>query len=224
MSDACLNALGIGYVWDSRRRSCIAASISQSTLAHGNDMYEMNSRGRGGPIAWPPRSPDFNPFDFYLWGHLKSLLYSSPVPDMESLRNRIGAGCEEIRNTPGIWDRVRRAMRHRCEACIQSGGGHEPFFQWAFGVKEPGCYGVVDVHTAKSLLFVPYMPEEYAIWMGKLPTLDTFKGMYHVDEVHYVKDSISSSDDLEIFCHADGNETLLLEFCIDPFFRDDPSE
>ncbi|KAJ4442849.1 hypothetical protein ANN_04442 [Periplaneta americana] len=27
--------------------------------------------GRGGPIAWPPRSPDLNPLDFYLWGHLK---------------------------------------------------------------------------------------------------------------------------------------------------------
>jgi hypothetical protein len=22
--------------------------------------------GRGGPIAWPPRSPDLNPLDFYL--------------------------------------------------------------------------------------------------------------------------------------------------------------
>ncbi|KAJ4438679.1 hypothetical protein ANN_14626 [Periplaneta americana] len=40
--------------------------------------------GRGGPIAWPPRSPDLNPLDFYLWGHLKSLVYSSPVPDLES--------------------------------------------------------------------------------------------------------------------------------------------
>ncbi|KAJ4426512.1 hypothetical protein ANN_27326 [Periplaneta americana] len=25
--------------------------------------------GRGGPIAWSPRSPDLNPLDFYLWGH-----------------------------------------------------------------------------------------------------------------------------------------------------------
>ncbi|KAJ4451131.1 hypothetical protein ANN_02571 [Periplaneta americana] len=31
--------------------------------------------GRGGPIAWPPRSPDLNPLDFYLWGHLKSLVF-----------------------------------------------------------------------------------------------------------------------------------------------------
>ncbi|KAJ4446672.1 hypothetical protein ANN_13369 [Periplaneta americana] len=80
--------------------------------------------GRGGPIAWPPRSPDLNPLDFYLWGHLKSLIYSSPVPDLESLRNRIVACSEDTRNTPGVWDRVRRSMRHRCEVCIQAGGGH----------------------------------------------------------------------------------------------------
>ncbi|KAJ4439310.1 hypothetical protein ANN_07432 [Periplaneta americana] len=80
--------------------------------------------GRGGPIAWPPRSPDLNPLDFYLWGHLKSFVYSSPVPDLESLRNRIVACSEDMRNTPGVWDRVRRSMRHRCEVCIQAGGGH----------------------------------------------------------------------------------------------------
>ncbi|KAJ4427702.1 hypothetical protein ANN_25354 [Periplaneta americana] len=80
--------------------------------------------GGGGPIAWPPRSPDLNPLDFYLWGHLKSLVYSSPVPDLESLRNRIVACSEDIRNTPGVWDRVRRSMRHRCEVCIQAGGEH----------------------------------------------------------------------------------------------------
>ncbi|KAJ4436462.1 hypothetical protein ANN_16493 [Periplaneta americana] len=77
--------------------------------------------GRGGPIAWPPRSPDLNPLDFYLWGHLKSLVYSSLVLDLESLRNRIVACSEDIRNTPGVWDRVRRSMRHRCEwdSCIK---------------------------------------------------------------------------------------------------------
>ncbi|KAJ4442662.1 hypothetical protein ANN_04251 [Periplaneta americana] len=64
--------------------------------------------GRGGPIAWSPRSPDLNPVDFYLWGHLKSLVYLSPVSDLESLRNRIVVCSEDIRNTPGVWDRVRR--------------------------------------------------------------------------------------------------------------------
>ncbi|KAJ4449872.1 hypothetical protein ANN_01278 [Periplaneta americana] len=84
--------------------------------------YSERWIGRGSPIPWPPRSPDLNPIYFYLWGNLKSFVYWSPVPDMESLRNRIVAGCEEIRNTPGILDCVRRAMRHRCGAYIQAGG------------------------------------------------------------------------------------------------------
>jgi hypothetical protein len=62
--------------------------------------------------------------DFYLWGHLKSLVYSSPVDDVETLRNRIVEGFQTIRNMPGICDRLRMAMRRRTEACVQTGGGH----------------------------------------------------------------------------------------------------
>ncbi|KAJ4442277.1 hypothetical protein ANN_12144 [Periplaneta americana] len=102
-----LTICGLGSVWSwnflSRRGGSEVHSKTQR--------YPDRWIGRSGPIAWPPRSPDFNAIDFYLWGHLKSLVYSSPVPDIESLR--IVAGCEEIRSTPGIWDRVRRAMRHR---------------------------------------------------------------------------------------------------------------
>ena len=28
---------------------------------------------------WPPRSPDLNPCDFYVWGHLKAMAYN-PLP------------------------------------------------------------------------------------------------------------------------------------------------
>ncbi|GBL73687.1 hypothetical protein AVEN_230681-1 [Araneus ventricosus] len=31
--------------------------------------------GRGGPVLWPPRSPDLTSLDFFLWGHLKELVY-----------------------------------------------------------------------------------------------------------------------------------------------------
>ncbi|KAJ4448405.1 hypothetical protein ANN_10421, partial [Periplaneta americana] len=100
------------------------AHISRTARRYLDRRFPDRWIGRGGPIAWPPRSPDLNPLDFYLWGHLKSLIYSSPVPDLESLRNRIVACSEDIRNTPGVWDRFRRSMRHRCEVCIQAGGGH----------------------------------------------------------------------------------------------------
>ncbi|KAL0113543.1 hypothetical protein PUN28_012601 [Cardiocondyla obscurior] len=61
----------------------------------------------------------------------------------------------------------------------------ESFFQWCFGVEEPDCYGAIDVVTGASILFVPKLPAEYAIWEGKLHTLDEFKERYGVDETRY---------------------------------------
>jgi hypothetical protein len=31
---------------------------------------------------------------------------------------------QTLRNIPGMWDRLRVAIRRRAEACIQAGGGH----------------------------------------------------------------------------------------------------
>ncbi|EGI57233.1 Xaa-Pro dipeptidase [Acromyrmex echinatior] len=67
----------------------------------------------------------------------------------------------------------------------------ESFFQWCFGVEEPDCYGAIDVNTSASILFVPRLPPEYAIWQGRLHTLDDFKERYGVDETHYT-DEIAS--------------------------------
>jgi Xaa-Pro dipeptidase len=57
-----------------------------------------------------------------------------------------------------------------------------------FGVKEPNFYGAVEVSTAKALLFMPRLPEEFAVWMGRLHSTDDVKKMYSVDEVHYIDD------------------------------------
>jgi len=27
-----------------------------------------------GPVQWPPRSPDITPLDYFLWGHLKTVV------------------------------------------------------------------------------------------------------------------------------------------------------
>ena len=55
-----------------------------------------------------PRSPDLNPLDYFLWGHLKSLVYITPIENENDLRNRIVASCEAIigSNTPGIFART----------------------------------------------------------------------------------------------------------------------
>lgn len=66
----------------------------------------------------------------------------------------------------------------------------ESYFQYMFGAKEPGCYGIlsIDVKTsvATSVLFVPRLPEDYETWMGVLLKPEDFKTMYEVDEVYFV--------------------------------------
>jgi hypothetical protein len=73
--------------------------------------------------AWPPRSPDFNPLDVYLWGHLRTLVYAAPVDNIQAL-HRIVNACQTIRNCPGIFARMRRTMMRRVEAWFESQGGH----------------------------------------------------------------------------------------------------
>ncbi|GFV47961.1 uncharacterized protein TNCV_1994451 [Trichonephila clavipes] len=53
--------------------------------------------GRGGPVNWPASSPDLSCLDFFLWGHMKSLIYTCLVySDGCSLR-----GCRRSRRNPG---------------------------------------------------------------------------------------------------------------------------
>jgi len=52
--------------------------------------------GRGGPLAWPPRSPDLNPLDFYLWGHIKTLVYRTKPTSIDDLKERITSVVRDI--------------------------------------------------------------------------------------------------------------------------------
>jgi hypothetical protein len=45
--------------------------------------------GRNGPVLWPARSPELNPCDFFLWGHLKQIVYETPVNTVEELTVRV---------------------------------------------------------------------------------------------------------------------------------------
>lgn len=67
----------------------------------------------------------------------------------------------------------------------------ESFFKWAFGVKEPGFFGAIEVGSGKSWLFMPRLPEEWAVWQGRIHPPGHFKAMYEVDEVRYVDEMAS---------------------------------
>jgi hypothetical protein len=55
-----------------------------------NHRFPNRWLGRYGPIFWAPRSPDFTPLDFYLWGELKRLVYENQqvVETIDELQER----------------------------------------------------------------------------------------------------------------------------------------
>ena len=69
---------------------------------------------------------------------------------------------------------------------------HEPIFRqesnfhYLFGVAEPDCYGTIATDTGFATLFIPRLPDEYAVWMGAIASLDDFQRKYEVDAVRYV--------------------------------------
>jgi hypothetical protein len=44
-----------------------------------NKSFPNRWLNRGGPVAWPPRSPDLTHLNYYLWGHMKTLVYETKV-------------------------------------------------------------------------------------------------------------------------------------------------
>ncbi|XP_034237042.1 xaa-Pro dipeptidase [Thrips palmi] len=62
----------------------------------------------------------------------------------------------------------------------------ESFFQWLCGVQEQGCLVALRVRDGRCVVFVPRLPSEYAVWMGRLRAPDEFKAKYAVEQVNYV--------------------------------------
>ena len=47
---------------------------------------------------WPPRSPDLNPCDFFLWGYLKSKVYEPLPKTLDDLKANIEREIKRIRS------------------------------------------------------------------------------------------------------------------------------
>ena len=89
-----------------------------------NESFPNRWLGRGGPVPWPPRLPDLTPLDYYVWGHMKTLVYESKVDSRTALRDRIFAAAEQIRNHPDSIASAIRSLLIRAEKCLAARGGH----------------------------------------------------------------------------------------------------
>ncbi|EZA56753.1 hypothetical protein X777_02360 [Ooceraea biroi] len=79
---------------------------------------------RGGPVFWPPRSPDLTPLDFYLWATLKNKVYSTEVISLEDLKQRITNSVTEMQQNFQERRTVTNSVLRRCLACIDVQGQH----------------------------------------------------------------------------------------------------
>jgi hypothetical protein len=76
--------------------------------------------GRGGPVAWPPRSPDLTPVDFFLWNQFKDYIYREPVDTLEELENRLQESIATL--TPVMLRNIQNNLLRRAALCIEVGG------------------------------------------------------------------------------------------------------
>ena len=87
-----------------------------------DQQYPHRWIGRGGPRPWPARSPDLNPLDFFLWGHVKNFIYRQPIDTEEQLRVRIEEAFASL--TPQMILDSKLSLLRRARLCIQMNGGH----------------------------------------------------------------------------------------------------
>lgn len=71
--------------------------VQYNVRVYLNQQFRNRWISHGGPIALPARSPDLNPIDSFVWGHLKSIVYATPVDNIKKLRERIKDGWQRIR-------------------------------------------------------------------------------------------------------------------------------
>lgn len=76
--------------------------------------------GRGGPILWPPRSPDLTPQDFFLWGFLKDRVFRTKPLDVNEMKDRIIKNCQVPDDE--MLGRVMKSFQTRLLMCMHEDG------------------------------------------------------------------------------------------------------
>ena len=69
------------------------------------------------------RSPDLTPCDFFLWGYVKSKVYSSNCETIDDIKKRV----KEVFTNNITADMLQKSMndyQRRLHKCLGNGGGH----------------------------------------------------------------------------------------------------
>lgn len=99
-----------------------SARFSVSARRILNEKFPNSWIGRRGPMNWPARSPDLNPMDFFVWGHMKEFIYRESIDSDIELLAKLTESLEII--TPQMIQRAYQNLIKRARLCIEVQGGH----------------------------------------------------------------------------------------------------
>ena len=71
---------------------------------------------------WPPRSPDLNPCDYFLWGYLKSKVYKPLPKTLDDLKENITREIQKINTS--VLESTFLNFTKRCHLLIEKNGGY----------------------------------------------------------------------------------------------------
>lgn len=98
------------------------AHFSRDVREYLNGTFTNTWIGRNGPTNWPARSPDLTKLDFFLWGHVKGIVYNDPPTTVINMQQRIRDAFASI--SPQMLRRVERSFQERVNLCIDENGRH----------------------------------------------------------------------------------------------------
>ncbi|KAL1497172.1 hypothetical protein ABEB36_008172 [Hypothenemus hampei] len=115
-----LNERGLGDIWF--QQDGATAHTAAPVMRVLREHFPGRLISLRGDIQWPPRSPDLAPCDFFLWGYLKSIVYTDRPRTLAELKNNIR---QALANIPvAMLERVCQSFKNRANQCIANGGRH----------------------------------------------------------------------------------------------------
>ncbi|XP_058810401.1 nucleolar transcription factor 1-B-like [Phymastichus coffea] len=95
-----------------------------SLVYFGEHVYGGHWIGNNGPVRWPAKSPDLNPFDYFYWGTSKEAVYhNGGLNDPNDMIQRIQHHAQHLE--PEKIHAATHQIRRRAILCIQQQGGEE---------------------------------------------------------------------------------------------------
>ncbi|GFX83161.1 putative DD41D transposase [Trichonephila clavipes] len=105
---------------------------ARATIDLLKDTFGDRLISRFGPVNWPPRSCDFTPLDCFLWGYVKSLVYTDKPQTLDHLEDTIRRVIADIR--PQLLEKVIENWTSRLDYIRASRGS--PMLEIIFKIDE----------------------------------------------------------------------------------------